>query len=121
MLATNVISDFSLENLPETLTLRHVMNRLYIPRSSKDADEQMRQCDGTPLEKLDGESFVRAWFSISYLNPGLHPDDFDSEDGGWPHDLRKFAAEAWRRFENGLITEEIMYPSDAAHAGLAAR
>lgn len=95
-----------------------MINQAYIPRSEKDAVEQVQRCEGIPAEQLDSESFVRAWCSISFLNPGLHPDDFDSEEGGWSPELQTFAAEAWRRFEAGLISDKVLYPSDATRAGL---
>ncbi len=50
-----------------------------------------------PLEQLPKSSFVRAWSSIAYLFPGLHPDGFEGAESGWPHVVRRFAAEAWRR------------------------
>jgi hypothetical protein len=95
-----------------------MINHIYIPSSSNDADEQIRKCDGIPVGQVDGDVFVRAWCSISFLNPGLHPDDFESKDSGWSPDLLKFAAEAWRRYENGLISDKVLYPSDATRAGL---
>lgn len=64
--------------------------------------------------------FAKAWSSVCYLNPGLHPDSYDDEDGGWPETLRKIAAEAWRRAAAGEIDDEVLYPSDATHAGLMA-
>lgn len=97
------------------------MKKIYLPTSIEDAEHQLMLCKGISAEQLDGEAFVRVWCSISFLNPGLHPDDFDSEDGGWSPDLRNYAAEAWRRYENGLISDRILYPSDATHAGLRAR
>ena len=59
------------------------------------------------------ETFLRAWSSVAYLFPGLHPDGFEDADSGWPRGLQRFAAEAWRRVEAGAITEAELYPSDA--------
>lgn len=93
----------------------------YIPKSLEEAESLIQAASATPVSELAEQDFVRAWCSVSFLNPGLHPDDFDAKDGGWPRRLRVFAEEAWRRFEAGLITESVLYPSDATHAGLKAR
>jgi len=62
--------------------------------------------------------FLRAWCAIAYAFPGLHPDGYEDKGSGWPRALRRFAAEAWRRAEAGLISEEELYPSDPQWAGL---
>ena len=71
----------------------------------------------TALEKKTGDVFtkvnLRAWCSVAYLFPGLHPDGFEAADSGWPRGLQRIAAEAWRRVEAGEITGEELYPSDA--------
>ena len=72
----------------------------------------------TPLTGLSNETFVRAWCSVAYLFPGLHPDGFEDADSGWPRALKPFAAEAWRRAEAGELADEELYCSDAAWAGL---
>ena len=72
----------------------------------------------TALAKKTGDAFtkasVRAWSSVAYLFPGLHPDGFEAADSGLP----RFAAETWRRVEAGKITEAELYPSDAQWCGL---
>ena len=76
----------------------------------------------TALAKKTGDVFtkasLRAWSSVAYLFPGLHPDGFEDAASGWPHGLKRFAAEAWRRAEAGEITEEELYPCDASWCGL---
>ena len=72
----------------------------------------------TPVEEFTPEGFTRAWCSLSYLFPGLHPDGYDEEGSGWPCATLKFAAEAWRHHEAGEISEEVIYPSEAAWKGL---
>ena len=76
----------------------------------------------TALAKKIGDVFIkmkiRAWSSVAYLFPGLHPDGFEAAGSGWPHGLHRFAAEAWRRVEAGEITEGELYPSDAQWCGL---
>jgi hypothetical protein len=93
----------------------------YIPKTLEEAETQLEAASAKPVSELSETDFVRAWCSLSFLNPGLHPDDFDAEGSGWPSKLRVFAEEAWRRFEAGLLPESVMYPSDATHAGLMAR
>jgi hypothetical protein len=61
---------------------------------------------------------VRAWSSVAYLFPGLHPDGFAAAASGWPRGWQRIAAEAWRRVEAGEITEAELYPSDVQWCGL---
>ena len=61
---------------------------------------------------------VRAWSSVAYLFPGLHPDGFQDADSGWPRGLQRFAAEAERRVAAGEITAAELYPSAAQWCGL---
>ena len=61
---------------------------------------------------------VRAWSSVAYLFPGLHPDGFAAADSGWPRGWQRLAAEAWRRVAAGEITEAELYPSAAQWCGL---
>lgn len=65
--------------------------------------------------------FIRAWSSIAYLFPGLHPDGFEDAESGWPRVLRRFAAEAWRRAEAGELDDAELHPSDAQWSGLCDR
>lgn len=89
-----------------------------IPNSFERATRELESTFGFPLETLSKAKFVRAWCALSYLEPGLHPDDFDQPGSGWPDNLKRFAVEARRREEAGELTDEEMYPSDAAWAGL---
>ena len=68
--------------------------------------------------KLPKKDFLRAWCSVSYLHPGLHPDGFAEADSGWPRTLKPFASEAWRRAGNGELADEELYPCDAQWSGL---
>jgi hypothetical protein len=61
---------------------------------------------------------MQAWSSISYLYPGLHPYGYDAPDSGWPRVLKKFAAEAWSRFESGELADDELYPCEAQWCGL---
>lgn len=93
----------------------------YIPSSLKDARAVLRRALTKPVEHLCAGDFAKAWCSICFLNPGLHADGYEDADSGWPRRLRTFAAEAWRRFDEVEIGEEVMYPSAATLAGLVAR
>ena len=66
----------------------------FIPDSARTAAKQLRFALAQPLEKLSRADFIRAWSSIAYLFPGLHPDGFEDTESGWPRVLRRFAAEA---------------------------
>ena len=90
----------------------------YIPDSPRNAATQLRIVLAQSLETLPKPDFVRAWSSIAYLFPGLHPDGFEDADSGWPRVLRRFAAEAWRRAEAGELDDAELYPADAQWSGL---
>ena len=90
----------------------------YIPDSTRAAAVQLRIALAQSLEALPKPDFVRAWSSIAYLFPGLHPDGFKEADSGWPRVLHRFAAEAWRRAEAGELDDAELYPSDAQWSGL---
>ena len=91
---------------------------IYIPGSPRSAGRQIRCVLASRLEQLPKLDFVRAWCSLAYLFPGLHPDGFDDADSGWPPTLKRFAVEAWRRAETGELADEELYPSDPQWAGL---
>lgn len=93
-------------------------SHIYIPESNKDAGENLRRALAYPLAQLPKVDFIRAWSSIAYLFPGLHPDGYENADSGWPRALRRFAAEAWRRVEDGELDDAEFYTSDAQWSGL---
>jgi len=47
------------------------------------------------LKKLDKRVFLKAWRTVAFLNNALHPDDYNSPDGGWPERLNPLAREAF--------------------------
>jgi hypothetical protein len=93
----------------------------YIPDSARTAATHLRFALAQPSENISKADFVRAWSSIAYLFPGLHPDGYESDYGGWPRVLRRFAAEAWRRAEDGELDDAELYPSGAQWSGLCDR
>ena len=90
----------------------------FIPGSQRIAAAHLRFAFPKPLADLTKAEFVRAWSSIAYLFPGLHPEGFEDAQSGWPRVLRGFAVEAWRRAEAGDLDDEELYPSDAQWSGL---
>jgi len=93
-------------------------NEFYVPISVRDAEAQLCLTQTTPIDQLSKSAFVRAWSSIAYLFPNLHPDYFEDAEGGWPSDLHDIAVEAWQRANDGDLNEYELYPSDAHWAGL---
>ena len=91
---------------------------IYVPNTLRLAGRRMREACRHPIEGLPKEEFLRAWSSLAYLFPGLHPDGILEENNGWPRSLRRFVVEAWRRADSGALTDEELYPSDAQWAGL---
>ena len=94
------------------------MKHFYVPNSFRAAGRQVRMALAKATEAIPTSCLVRAWCSVAYLFPGLHPDGFEVAKSGWPPALRRFAAEARRRLEAGEIGEAELYPSDAQRAGL---
>lgn len=101
-----------------------------------------------PVQQIPKEAFKQAWAAVFYLYGGLHPDDatehgtqlitdFDGPEeyraidarlvvprywqSGWPVVLAPLAAEAWRRHELGLLSDDELYCSEAQHAGFMER
>jgi hypothetical protein len=91
---------------------------VYVPNRLRSAGREIRLALGRPLNALSHEDFLRAWCSVAYLFPGLHPDGFDDAESGWPRALKRFAAEAWRRADVGELADEELYPCDAQWSGL---
>lgn len=104
--------------------------------------------DSRALKEVPSKVFKRAWYSISFIFMGLHPDSAlehgkevsnDTEDylvvsagdprlinpryvqSGWPVVLDRIAREAWRRYESECMTDEEFYCSDAQMAGACSR
>ena len=61
------------------------------------------------LKKLDKRDFLKAWRALAFLNNALHPDDYNSPDGGWPEELKPLAREAFRRAKIGELSDDELY------------
>jgi hypothetical protein len=84
----------------------------------REAGRQLRMAFAVPVEILSKPDFLRAWCSVAYLFPGLHPDGFDDEGSGWPRALKRFAEEAWKRANLGKLADHELYPCDSQWSGL---
>ena len=89
---------------------------IYIPPSCRAAEKHLSFVFKKGLPTLTKEEFVRGWCALSFLYPGLHPDGFASRGSGWPKQFKPFAAEAWRRFEAGELTDNELYCYQACKA-----
>ena len=90
----------------------------FVPNSMREAGQHLRIGFQRPASSLSKSEFVRAWSSIAYLFPGLHPDGFEDPDSGWPRVLKNLAAEAWKRAEAGELDDEELYACEAQWSGL---
>ena len=84
-------------------------SHIYIPPSCSTAEKHLSFAFKRELGTLSRIEFVRAWCSLVYLYPGLHPDGYQSRGSGWPKAFKPFAAEAWRRFKFGELTDNELY------------
>lgn len=82
---------------------------IFVPDSLHRAGDEVRQALSSSLNRLPKTDFLRAWCSVFYLFPGLQPNAFFEPDNEWPQTVHEFAAEAWRRFEAGELTENELY------------
>jgi len=122
-----------------------------LPSSEKEAVRwvvPLLDLDSRTLKEVPSKVFKQAWYSISFIFMGLHPDSAlehgkevsnDTEDypvvsagdprlinpryiqSGWPVVLERIGREAWRRYESGLMADEEFYCSDAQMAGACSR
>jgi hypothetical protein len=99
------------ENIPEDLGL--------IPIDEDDARARLAALTSTDISSAGRALFLRGWHALFWLFPGLHPDGFDED---WESEFemyRPLAAEAFKRAEAGELTDDELYPTDAAQARLA--
>ena len=89
---------------------------IYIPPSCRAAERHLSFAFKRGLGALTKREFICGWCSLSFLYPGLHPDGFASRGSGWPKHFKSFAAEAWRRFESGELTDNELYCYQACKA-----
>ena len=123
-----------------------VIDRL-IPASQAEAAARLQaigRLDRRQLRACEKPVFLRGWFALFYLFPGLHPDNaLDHGDpavlwtkeqlalpgledysthrfarSGWPVALELLGHEAWRRYEGRELEDDEFYCADAQRAGM---
>jgi hypothetical protein len=87
---------------------------IYIPPSLRAAEKHLKQALASDHKKLSKLDFMKAYCSPAYLYPSFHPDCIDDWDG--PKDILKLAREAWRRADDGDLTDNELYPYQATKA-----
>lgn len=87
---------------------------LYIPPSAEAAERHLKGALEQSVESLGHRDFLNAYCSVAYLYPGFHPDDWELWEG--PTEIKPLLAEAWRRAEAGLLTDNELYPYQATKA-----
>jgi DNA (cytosine-5)-methyltransferase 1 len=122
-----------------------------LPKDEKEAVGWIRpllDLSDRALRSMTNNEFKRAWYSVAFLNAGLHPAsalDHGRRVGlkihqptslghieprllrpyykqsGWPVALAPIAKEAWRRYESGSLKTHEFYCSDAQLAGMCSR
>jgi DNA (cytosine-5)-methyltransferase 1 len=121
-----------------------------IPQSQTEAASRLQDIAGLDRRQLrlcEKAIFLRGWFALFYLFPGLHPDNaLDHGDpaalwspdetslpgledfaarrfarSGWPVALELLGREAWRRYECGELSDDEFYCAAAQRSGLAGR
>jgi DNA (cytosine-5)-methyltransferase 1 len=120
----------------------------FIPSNEREALQWLIPALDRPVADMPHEDFLKAWFSISYLYGGLHPDEatdhgeeISTEDlgpdrfrlieprliapfyvqSGWPVVLAPLAEEAWFRFEQGHLEEDEFYCYELVKIGILDR
>jgi len=121
-----------------------------IPTSTAQAAVRLQDIAALDRRQLcvaEKRNFLRGWFALFYLFPGLHPDNaLDHGDptsvwspeqlalpgledfathrfarSGWPVALELLGREAWRRYDGKELSEVEFYCADAQRTGMKHR
>ena len=87
---------------------------VYVPRSVRTAEKHVMKALSGQLDTLPKREFLRAYCSVAYLYPGFHPDCWAEWDG--PEHFERLVSEAWRRAGARGLTDNELYPYQAAKA-----
>jgi hypothetical protein len=87
---------------------------VYVPPSVVTADRHVREALAGPVRTMEKRKFLRAYCSFAYLHPGFHPDCWADWEG--PKKFARLVSEAWRRAGAGRLTDNELYPYQAAKA-----
>lgn len=98
----------------------HLIDHPPVPESKLEAATCLRRVlrKRNSLPGVGHGEFLKAWSSIAYLMPGLHPDESGHEDGGWPVGWRCLADEAFRRSDIGELADGELYPYACAQKAM---
>lgn len=94
-------------------------NPWLLPKDEDDARTRLAALTSADISSAGRALFLRGWHALFWLFPGLHPDGFDEDWEGQFEAYRPLAAEAFKRAEAGELSDDELYPSDAAQARLA--
>lgn len=121
--------------------------KAWIPTSGLEAANCLRKWAGASRAQCQNASksdVLQGWHALAYLFPGLHPEDGISyldetepwpkaelyfphlshygqrcySESEWPTALKELLVEMWRRYENGVLTEEEFYYLPAQKRGI---
>jgi DNA (cytosine-5)-methyltransferase 1 len=121
-----------------------------VPKSQREASARLQELAGLDRRQLrlcEKTAFLRGWFALFYLFPGLHPDnavdhgdpnalwsteqlslpgldDFANRRfarSGWPVALELLGREACRRYDTRTLLEAEFYCAAAQRAGMTQR
>lgn len=91
---------------------------IYIPPSERTARRHLNQALlAAGPQTLAKRDFMRAYCSLAYLYPRFHPDSPRRQTGLTRGECR-LARDAWRRYRDGELTTNELYPYQATKAGL---
>ena len=83
-----------------------------IPSDEREAWGRLGIAIAEGVSVCSKDVFLKGWWALHWLNPGLHPDD--CEDWGDP-DWLALACEAFRRTEASELEESELYAAEAVH------
>ena len=66
------------------------------------------------IRKAEREVFLKGWWALFWLNPGLNPDDWEVWEDLFEA-YKPIAKEAFRRFDEGQFDDGELYPAEASH------
>ena len=89
------------------------------PIDEADARIRLAALTCTDISAAGRALFLRGWYALFWLYPGLHPDGYDEDWEGEFEVYRPLAAEAFKRADAGELDDDELYPADATQSGLA--
>ena len=93
-----------------------MQSTVFVPSSSAIARSCVEEALDYGPENLDTADFLKAYHSLVYLYPGIHPESMDDWDG--PVEVVPLIDEAIRRAEASELGESQLYPYQTIQARL---